>query len=101
MITRGKFDPTILKDILQIIPVGLVAISSTGRVESWNPAAERILGWSSDDVAGGSPPIDLPVFPTSDLEIHRRRKNGTPVDLQVQVIPWKDSSGTEHDPWWC
>lgn len=96
MITKGKFDPSILKDILQVIPVGLVAISSTGRVESWNPAAERILGWSSDDVAGGPPPIDLPVSPTTDLEIHRRRKNGTPVDLQVQVIPWKDSAGTEH-----
>lgn len=96
MITKGKFDPRILGDILQVIPVGIVAISSTGRVESWNPAAEKILGWSSDEVAGGPPPIDFPIGPSAEVEIHRRRKNGMLVILQVQVIPWMDSSGVEH-----
>lgn len=97
MITRAKFDPSIFRDLLQAIPVGIVAVSSTGQVQSWNPAAEKILGWSNQEVAGGPPPIELPSSTDgAGVEVQRRRKDGSLVDLQVRAIPWQDSAGAEH-----
>ena len=89
MITRAQLDP-VFRDILEALPVGIVAIASTGQVESWNPAAERILGWSAAAVVGGPPPIELPSSPDgAELELRRRRKDGSLVDLQVRAIPWR------------
>lgn len=96
MITRGKFDAVIFRDLLNVVPAGIVAVGATGRVESWNPAAARILGWDVEEVIGGPLPIDLPLSPTTETEIQRRRKNGALVDLQLEVIPWRDSLGTNH-----
>jgi len=94
MITKGKFSPDLFRDILQAVPMGIVAIASTGTVESWNLAAERILGWSSEEVAGGPSPIELPSATTgAEVEVKCRRKDGSLVDLQIRVIPWQGSSG--------
>jgi PAS domain S-box-containing protein len=92
MITR-EFNPNIFREVLQAIPVAIVATTTEGLVESWNPAAQRILGWTGEEVSGKPAPIELP---TSDgeVEIQRRRKDGTAVDLQVRTIPWRDASGT-------
>lgn len=96
MITNAKFAPDIFRDILQALPLGIVAIASTGRVESWNLAAERILGWSNEEVAGAPPPIELPL-PTAGavMEVQRRRKDGSLADLQIRAIPWPDSTQSE------
>lgn len=97
MITKSKYDPGIFRDVLQAVPAGVVAITSAGNVESWNPAAEKILGWTSEEVAGQPSPIRLPQPATdSEVEIRRQRKDGAPVDLRARVIPWRDSAGVDH-----
>ena len=97
MITKAKFDPGVFRDVLQAIPAGIVAITSEGRVEFWNPSAERILGWTYQEVAGSPPPLE---FPSStggvDVEVQRRRRDGSVVDLRVRSIPWRDSAGAGH-----
>jgi PAS domain S-box-containing protein len=65
-------------------------------VDSWNAAAERILGWTSEEVVGGVCPIELrPPTSGPEHEIQRKRKDGAPVDLQVRSVPWRDSSGKQ------
>ncbi|MGB7023662.1 MAG: PAS domain S-box protein [Candidatus Acidiferrales bacterium] len=78
------------------------------RVQIWNPAAERIFGWSAAEVLG-SP---LPVVPedaqeffrklhnevidglgVSGLEVVAQRKNGTRFDVSISRAPWRDASG--------
>ncbi|MDX6742082.1 PAS domain S-box protein [Actinocorallia sp. A-T 12471] len=35
----------------------IVAVDEAGRVTLWNPAAERLFGWSAEEIAGRVPPI--------------------------------------------
>ena len=97
MITKAKFSPDLFRDILQAVPMGIVAVAAGGRVESWNLAAERILGWSNEEVVGGPFPIELPASTTgTGVEVKRRRKDGSLVDLQIRAIPWQGTTGSEQ-----
>jgi len=96
MITREKFNPAVFRDIVQSIPVGVLAVAPSGIVESWNLAAERILGWSGTEVMGGPLPLDLPLSITDgEMDLERRRKDGQAVALQVRTMPWRDAVGSE------
>lgn len=96
MFTNDEFYPGLFTDLVQSVPVGVIAIGSSGRVEFWNPAAERILGWSEEEIAGRVLPTEL-YFPaqSGEMELMRRRKDGDIVILQAQFIPWRDSAGSE------
>ena len=39
------------------LPVAACGIDDDGLVRSWNPAAERLLGWTADEVLGREPPF--------------------------------------------
>jgi PAS domain S-box-containing protein len=79
------------------------------RIRLWNPAAERIFGWSREEMLGRG---DLPMAPPSkraeseelfarvsageslnDYETVRLRKDGTLVDVSIAAAPVKDASG--------
>jgi PAS domain S-box-containing protein len=79
------------------------------RIRLWNPAAERIFGWSREEMLGRG---DLPMAPPSkraeseglfarvsageslnDYETVRQRKDGTLVDVSIAAAPVSDSSG--------
>jgi len=87
----------------------IVAKNPDGIVISWNPAAEKLFGWSSEEMVGGSirrllPPDRqeeedqilsriragerVPPFYTKRLH-----KNGHLLDVQVSVSPVRDSAG--------
>jgi PAS domain S-box-containing protein len=96
MFTQDDFSPDFFRIIVQTVPVGLIAIASSGRVESWNPAAERILGWSEEEVLGSLLPIELPLSARNgEVELQRRRKDDGIVVLQVRIIPWRDAAGSD------
>lgn len=79
------------------------------RIRLWNPAAERIFGWTRDEMLGRA---DLPLAPAakreesellfgkvlagepvSDYETVRRRKDGTLVDVSISSAPVVDGAG--------
>ena len=46
-----------LAALLDTLPVAFVAHDPLGHVVLWNPAAERLLGWSRDEVLGRASPL--------------------------------------------
>jgi PAS domain S-box-containing protein len=90
---------------------GEAIITSTleGIITSWNPAAERLYGYSSEEIIGRSiqpvAPKDRPEEIThilakikageqiDHLETLRIRKDGTPVPVALTVSPLRDKDG--------
>jgi len=89
----------------------IVTLDPRGRVTSWNRAAERIYGWTAEEMLGQ--PVDR-VFPNDpviaeelsdtearlrdgrtvhDLETTRIRKDGTPITVRITRSPLEDSGG--------
>lgn len=82
---------------------------TNGCVTSWNPAAERLLGYSAEEILGK--PLDLLVPPTRtgeakrilemvlqgerlhDVETERVRKDGRLVDVSLTLFPVKNMAG--------
>jgi two-component system cell cycle sensor histidine kinase/response regulator CckA len=94
-----------LRAVIEASPLAIFEVDLTGGVKSWNPAAERILGWSREEVLG-SP---LPWLADGDFEVLRqrvaagatqnavdvieRRKDGAAVELSLWSAPLTDASG--------
>jgi len=89
-------------------PAALVATDLEGNVDLWNPAAERIFGWSADEVQD----VRLPIVPddrideferlrermeagevVTGVETKRRTKDGTLVDVSLSAALLRDSDG--------
>ena len=90
-------------------PLALVEFALDTRIRLWNPAAERIFGWSREEMLGRG---DLPMAPpekraeseelfakvragesVNDYETVRQRKDGTLVDVSIAAAPVRDGSG--------
>lgn len=95
--------------IVQSSPAGIAAIDRDRRIMLWNPACERIFGWSADEILGK--PIDW-ILPESerensravqdlgfagqgvrDLEVMRRHKDGRMLPLSLSTAPLYDAKG--------
>src|SRR5579875_15556 len=77
-------------------------------VQSWNPAAERMFGYSAAEVIGHRSPTMLPEYQqqldemlervlggeTVEFESKRRRKDGAILDVWVTASPIYDHSGS-------
>jgi PAS domain S-box-containing protein len=87
-----------LRGVVDAVPVPVVGFDAEGRVTLWNPAAERSLGWSADEAVGRPWPLAHPGrWPEfegflrralqggghASLEVFRRRKDGTPVEVSM------------------
>lgn len=95
--------------IVAASPLGIVAMDTEGRVTLWNPAAERIFGWSEAEALGGPLPYvteemredhATPREPVlggatlSGVEVRGSRKDGSPIDISVFTAPLVDAAGT-------
>lgn len=90
----------------------VIGIDGELRVTFWNPAAERMLGWSADEVTGGELPIVPPelrsehgavleqVRAGTPLTIfsRRMRRDGTTLDVRVSTGCVYDDQG-RHAGW--
>ncbi len=97
-----------LRALVQASPLAIIGLDLDGKVLSWNPAAQRLFGWSAAEVIGRLLPI-LPEGgavaelqglrarvrgkPLTGLELQRRRKDGTLIDISLSTAPLYDVSG--------
>jgi PAS domain S-box-containing protein len=98
-----------LQALIDSSPLALVEFGLDTRIRLWNPAAERIFGWSREEMLGRG---DLPMAPPSkrpeseelfarvragesvnDYETVRQRKDGTLVDVSIAAAPVRDGTG--------
>jgi len=84
-----------LEALIEALPLGVIATDAEGNVRTWNPAAERIFGWTAAEVVG-KPPPHLPPSDKSNIqqsvelgetvrgrEERRRRRDGSLVEVHV------------------
>jgi PAS domain S-box-containing protein len=98
-----------LQALIDSSPLALVEFGADTSIRLWNPAAERIFGWSREEMLGR---VGLPLAPPSkraeaeelfarvlageavnDYETVRQRKDGTLVDVSIASAPVRDESG--------
>jgi PAS domain S-box-containing protein len=86
----------------------ILSSSLEGTIESWNPAAERLYGYSAKEMIGASVAVLRTAESVDDvarvrrilgegrsvsLETRERRKNGSLVDIAVALSPLFDAAG--------
>ena len=90
-------------------PVALYSLDLDGRVLSWNESAERIFGWTAEEVLGDIPALipencrdeyreNLALVQKGGMilgkEFTRRRKDGSLIPISLSVAPILDDKGT-------
>ena len=98
-----------LQALIHASPLAIVILDGRLNVQLWSPAAERMLGWTAEEVRGGAYPavreteredfarmlrarLEGEVGP--GLESQRVRKDGSTIDVSMWVAPL----GSDDDP---
>src|SRR5215217_4720148 len=108
-ITARRAQEERLQALIDSSPLALVEFGLDTRIRLWNPAAERIFGWTREEILGRA---DLPMAPPArraeseelfervitgesitDHETTRRRRDGTPVPVSIAAAPVRDGAG--------
>lgn len=95
--------------LIDASPHAIFSLDLDGRVQTGNQAAERIFGWSAEEVQGRP----LPIVPEeseeefrqlrqevargrriSGLELVRQRRDGTPIHVRLSAAPIPGDDGT-------
>jgi len=100
-----------LQSLVQTSPLAIIAADLNGIIKSWNAAAERIFGWTSQEVIGRPNPsipgdkmeetrnaLDaLSKGETfTDVESSRLRKDGALINISLSAAPLIDGKGDIH-----
>jgi PAS domain S-box-containing protein len=95
--------------VLQAAPLAILAADPGGRILSWNPGAERLFGWTEQEVLGRVCPavpedgIDdfqemiqrvLRAGPVTGVVRRRRKKDGSLIEADVSLAPLAGGDGT-------
>src|SRR5262249_55320955 len=97
-----------LQALVQAAPVAIHIVDLQGRVRLWNPAAERIFGWTAAEVLGqplpgladndskasGNHCLVTPTPGCHGLPIRCPTKNGVIIEVSLSTAPLVDSTGT-------
>jgi PAS domain S-box-containing protein len=90
-------------------PLATIRVDREGIVRAWNPAAERLYGWKTDEVLGKPYPCETiaqrlefahllaPVLEGGSyrgLEVVKETRDGRRVDVSASAAPIYDSGGT-------
>ncbi len=76
--------------------MAIIALDRSGHVRMWSRSAERMLGWSEEEVLGRPAPPGLQFSGNSadEIETQLMRKDGALVAALVQIAPWRDAEGS-------
>jgi PAS domain S-box-containing protein len=98
-----KFESLILAS-----PIGIFTLDTEGKVSLWNPALEKMFGWTEQEVlnrplpyvplerSGEHKGILETVLGGGQLtgeELRRMRKDGSPIDISLSIAPLRDDEG--------
>jgi PAS domain S-box-containing protein len=98
-----------LQTLIDASPLAIMTLDSSGKVRSWNHAAEGMFGWSANEAMGTTvpfvPPEGMDGFRQSlqrvlsgkaltGLQVVRRRRDGKSIDVRVCAAPTRDPNGT-------
>jgi PAS domain S-box-containing protein len=103
---RDRVDAT-ARAVVESAADAIVAFGTDRTVLLWNPAAERMFGWSAAEVLGAEPPIipeELEAEHNAVLErvriggqisfaTRRARKDGALLDLRIDISALRDPAG--------
>jgi len=97
-----------LRAVIQASPLAITILDTESRVLLWSPMAERIFGWSSEEVLGKR----IPTVPPerigehrellrrvqsgeviTNLEVRRVRKDGSPIEIDLSMGLIRDDAG--------
>jgi PAS domain S-box-containing protein len=90
----------ILSAVLLSAPLPIWASDPDGRVQFWNGSAERVLGWTAEEVLNGIPPDPLPKCGgpqgkrLAGERMSWRRRDGSSRDLRFWTAPLHEN-GTQ------
>ena len=94
--------------LIQASSLAIILLDENGKVKLWNLAAERIFGWSEQEVLGQRPPfvpddklseftsLCSQIFQGQTLtrkELQRQRKDGVVIDISLNATPVFDAKG--------
>jgi PAS domain S-box-containing protein len=107
--STGEQPEDLLQALIDSSPLAIVEFGLDRSIRLWNPAAERIFGWSSEEMRGRAAPPMAPLAKRAeqqelfakvraggrinDYETVRLRKDGTLVDVSIAAAPVRDASG--------
>jgi PAS domain S-box-containing protein len=98
----------LIKAVVQASPEAITALDSEGLVRMWNPGAEKLFGWTAEEVLGGPLPYvpsegrenhlasvtrTAKGEPLTNVELRRKRKDGTSIDFLLSTAPMFDAQG--------
>lgn len=91
-----------LRATVEAAPLAVFVIDDGGVIQSWNPAAVRLFGWSEQEAIGGIlpivPPEKLGEFNSflnfvlagntlNGVDAVRVKKDGTPINIRISAAP--------------
>jgi PAS domain S-box-containing protein len=97
-----------MQALIQAAPLAIIAADREGRITGWNPAAERIFGWSAAEAMGRLNPIvpadkqsefrhileqQLAGKPVPAQELRRQRRDGSLIDISLCTAPLYNLQG--------
>ncbi len=97
-----------LRAVVETSPLAIITLDREGHVRFWNVGAERLFGWSAEEVMGRPLPIvpdderqhfqlmlreELEGLTEAGLELNRRRKDGSLVDVALWTAPIHSAKG--------
>lgn len=97
-----------LRAAIEASPVAIVEYALDDNITRWNPAAERIFGWTAEQVIGGKAKHQPPGREAELVELFRRvragevytqieskrvRSDGEYIDVEISAAPIRDDEG--------
>ncbi len=99
----------VLRAVIDDSPLAVIVLDLDLRIARWNPSAERVLGWSAEEVLGKSYAVVIPEDRLGEhaglradaiggrtimnVESRRRRKDGSLVDVGISVAALHRADG--------
>ncbi len=97
-----------LNVLIESSPLAIMAIDEQGYVTLWNPASERMFGWTREEAIGRLNPVvpeeNIAEFHSlreqvlreggfSARELRRQKKGGIPIEISLSTAPMRDARG--------